>query len=138
LPARENAGHARKIKQRQKFMTDQVLDARGINRLPHAGPSNRQAFWSGIFSMALCVFVLIASEFMPVSLLTPLATDLNVKEGLAGYGIAISGAFAVLASLSMSTIARSMNRKTLLLLLTGLMCVSGLIVGLSSSYLVYM
>ncbi|MEC4718234.1 MFS transporter [Noviherbaspirillum sp. CPCC 100848] len=88
--------------------------------------------------MTLCVFALIASEFMPVSLLTPLAADLHVSEGLAGYGIAISGAFAVLTSLSISTIAGSMNRKTLLLLLTGLMCVSGLIVGLSSNYVVYM
>ncbi|TFW08144.1 MFS transporter [Oxalobacteraceae bacterium OM1] len=88
--------------------------------------------------MTLCVFALIASEFMPVSLLTPLAADLHVSEGLAGYGIAISGAFAVLTSLSISTLAGSMNRKTLLLLLTGVMCVSGLIIGLSSNYVVYM
>ncbi|HEX8614657.1 MAG TPA: MFS transporter [Telluria sp.] len=88
--------------------------------------------------MTLCVFALIASEFMPVSLLTPLAADLHVSEGAAGYGISISGAFAVLASLSISTIAASMNRKTLLLLLTGLMCVSGLIVGLSANYVVFM
>ena len=33
--------------------------------------------------MTLCVFALIASEFMPVSLLTPIATDLGVSEGLA-------------------------------------------------------
>ena len=26
--------------------------------------------WGGIFAMTLCVFALIASEFMPVSLLT--------------------------------------------------------------------
>nr|WP_089400026.1 MFS transporter [Noviherbaspirillum humi] len=88
--------------------------------------------------MTLCVFALIASEFLPVSLLTPLAADLHVSEGSAGYGIAISGAFAVLTSLSIATIAGSMNRKTLLLLLTGLMCVSGLIVGLSSGYVQYM
>ncbi|MBW3497372.1 MFS transporter [Janthinobacterium sp. NKUCC08_JDC] len=88
--------------------------------------------------MTLCVFTLIASEFMPVSLLTPLAADLHVSEGLAGYGIAISGAFAVLASLSIATLAASMNRKTLLLLLTGLMCVSALVVGLATSYAMYM
>ncbi|WP_102294457.1 MFS transporter [Janthinobacterium sp. AD80] len=88
--------------------------------------------------MTLCVFTLIASEFMPVSLLTPLAADLRVSEGLVGYGIAISGAFAVLASLSISTLAASMNRKTLLLLLTGLMCVSALVVGLATSYAMYM
>jgi predicted MFS family arabinose efflux permease len=122
----------------QKFMTDQVLDAQRGNGLSRTGAGDQQAFWSGIFSMTLCVFALIASEFMPVSLLTPLAADLHVSEGLAGYGIAISGAFAVLTSLSISTIAGSMNRKTLLLLLTGLMCVSGLIVGLSSNYVVYM
>lgn len=34
--------------------------------------------------MTLCVFVLIASEFMPVSLLTPITRDLGVTEGLAG------------------------------------------------------
>lgn len=119
-------------------MTDQVLDVQRGNALARPGAVDRQAFWGGVFSMTLCVFALIASEFMPVSLLTPLSADLHVSEGLAGYGIAISGAFAVLTSLSISTIAGSMNRKTLLLLLTGLMCVSGLIVGLSSNYVVYM
>lgn len=88
--------------------------------------------------MTLCVFALIASEFMPVSLLTPIASELHVSEGWAGYGIAISGAFAVLASLSISTIAGSLDRKTLLLLLTGLMGVSGLIIALAHNYLVYM
>src|SRR3546814_15710215 len=80
--------------------------------------------------MTLCVFALIASEFMPVSLLTPIAAELQVSEGWAGYGIAISGAFAVLTSLCISTVAGSMNRKTLILILTGLMGVSGLIVQL--------
>ncbi|WP_416397385.1 MFS transporter [Allohahella sp. A8] len=96
------------------------------------------AHWSGVFAMSLCVFTLIASEFMPVSLLTPIASDLQVSEGLVGYGIAISGFFAVLASLSISSIARTMNRKTLLLLLTALMGVSGLIVGFASGYVTYM
>lgn len=119
-------------------MTYQVLDARARHGLARISAGDHQASWGGVFSMTLCVFALIASEFMPVSLLTPLATDLHVSEGLAGYGIAISGAFAVLTSLSISMIAGSMNRKTLLLLLTGLMGVSGLIVGLSSNYGVYM
>jgi len=88
--------------------------------------------------MTLCVFVLIASEFMPVSLLTPIAGDLGVTEGLAGQGIAISGALAVLTSLSLSHIAGNMNRKTLLLGMTVLMAASGLIIAFASSYLVYM
>lgn len=96
------------------------------------------AHWNGVFAMTLCVFVLIASEFMPVSLLTPLATDLGVTEGLAGLGIAISGAFAVLTSLTLSGLAGNVNRKHLMLGMTVLMAISGAIIGLASSYLVYM
>src|ERR1700709_346045 len=102
-------------------MTDQVLDAPRSDTLARTGAGTRQASWSGVFAMTLCVFALIASEFMPVSLLTPMAADLHVSEGLAGRGIAISGAFAVVASLFISALAGSMNRKTLLLALTGVM-----------------
>ncbi|GLR10308.1 MFS transporter [Mixta theicola] len=96
------------------------------------------AYWSGVFAMTLCVFVLIASEFMPVSLLTPIATDLGVTEGLAGQGIAISGALAVLTSLAISRIAGNLNRKFLLLGMTVLMAISGAIIAMASSYQVYM
>lgn len=88
--------------------------------------------------MSLCVFALIASEFMPVSLLTPMAAELQVSEGLIGQGIAISGVFAVLTSLSVSTLAGSMNRKTLLLGLTALMAVSGALVATAPGYLLFM
>lgn len=65
----------------------------------------KHAHWGGVFAMTLCVFVLIASEFMPVSLLTLIASDLHITEGLAGQGIAISGALAVITSLTISHIA---------------------------------
>ncbi len=109
-----------------------------MSTLSQTTQSNERAYWGGIFAMTLCVFVLIASEFMPVSLLTPIASDLGVTEGLAGQGIAISGALAVLTSLSLSHIAGNINRKTLLLGMTILMAASGLIIAFASSYLVYM
>ncbi|MFK3709636.1 MFS transporter [Leclercia adecarboxylata] len=109
-----------------------------MSTLSQSTQSKEHAYWGGIFAMTLCVFVLIASEFMPVSLLTPIAGDLGVTEGLAGQGIAISGALAVLTSLSLSHIAGNMNRKTLLLGMTVLMAASGLIIAFASSYLVYM
>lgn len=119
-------------------MTTQAGEAQAatisIQRDTDAQPAN----WSGVLAMSLCVFALIASEFMPVSLLTPIAADLRVSEGMAGQGIAISGAFAVLTSLSISWLAGGMNRKTLLLALTALMAVSGAVVALAPSYLIYM
>lgn len=109
-----------------------------MSTLSQTTQSNERAYWGAIFAMTLCVFVLIASEFMPVSLLTPIARDLGVTEGLAGQGIAISGALAVLTSLSLTHIAGNMNRKTLLLGMTALMAASGLLIAFASSYLVYM
>ena len=103
-----------------------------------ASHTTSSAHWGGVFAMTLCIFVLIASEFLPVSLLTPLAKDLQVSEGLAGQGIAISGAFAVLISLTISRLAGDLNRKYLLLGLTFLMAVSGMIIALASSYWAYM
>lgn len=97
-----------------------------------------RANWSAVFAMTLCVFVLIASEFMPVSLLTPLALDFQVTEGMAGQGITISGIFAVITSLFISALTRHLNRKALLLGLTVLMGVSGAMIALANNYYIYM
>lgn len=119
-------------------MTAQVINTPTAQPMEASTAGEQPAYWSGVFAMTLCVFALIASEFMPVSLLTPMATDLHISEGLAGYGIAISGAFAVLTSLTITRLAGAMDRKRLLLLLTALMCASGLVVGLAPNYTVYM
>ena len=103
-----------------------------------SGLHNTRAYWSGVLAMTLCVFVLIASEFMPVSLLTPIAGDLHITEGLAGQGIALSGALAVLTSLTISRLTGSLDRKWLLLGLTALMAASGLMIAQASSFPVYM
>lgn len=94
--------------------------------------------WSGVFAMTLCVFTLIASEFMPVSLLTPVAADLGVSEGLAGQALSVSGGFAVLTSLFISSLARNMDRRVLLLWMTFLMFVSAGMTTLAPSYAVYL
>ncbi len=88
--------------------------------------------------MALCVSVLIASEFMPVSLLTPIAADLGVSEGNTGQAISISGVFAVMTSLFIATVTRHLDRRVVVLGLTGLLIVSGATVTFAPSYTVLM
>jgi predicted MFS family arabinose efflux permease len=119
-------------------MTAEAIGASACSVASGERGEAQPAHWGGVFAMTLCVFALIASEFMPVSLLTPLATDLKVTEGMAGQGIAISGAFAVLTSLSIAAIAARIDRRKLLLSLTALMCLSGAIVALAPNYLTYM
>ncbi|WP_049730979.1 MFS transporter [Rhizobium ecuadorense] len=96
------------------------------------------ANWSAVVAMSLCVFVLIASEFLPVSLLTPIAGELALSEGQAGQAISISGLFAVVTSLFISYLSRTIDRKIVLLSLTGLMCGSGMVVALAPNYPVLM
>ena len=99
---------------------------------------DRPARWGAIYAMALCSFVLIASEFMPVSLLSPIAHTLNLTEGKAGQAISISGLFAVITSLSLSSVLGKTDRRIVLLVLTSLLVVSGAIVAFAPTYLVFM
>lgn len=94
--------------------------------------------WGAVFALTLCVGTLIASEFMPVSLLTPIAADLHITEGNAGQAIAVSGIFAVLTSLGISQAIRGMNRRTVLLALAVLMTASGLVVAFAPNAAVFM
>lgn len=106
-------------------MTDHLLP------VPHKS-------WGAVFAMSLAAFVLVASEFMPVSLLTPIAADLHITEGQAGQGISVSGLFALFTSLLIASVATRVDRKPLLLSLTLLMILSGTVVAFAPNYWVFM
>lgn len=100
--------------------------------------TNPAAAWSAVLSMALCVAMLIASEFMPVSLLTPMAEGLRATEGQTGQAISISGLFAVAASLLITTVAGQLNRKGVLVAMTAFMLASLVLVAAAPSFAVLM
>ena len=101
-------------------------------------PASRFASWSAVGALTLCVSTLIASEFMPVSLLTPIAADLQMTEGRVGQAIAVCGVFAVATSLLLSSVTRNLDRKHVLLALTGLMIMSGAMVAFAPNPAVFM
>lgn len=94
--------------------------------------------WGAVLSMALCVAMLLASEFMPVSLLTPMAESLGAKEGATGQAISISGLFALAASLMITTVAGQLDRKWVLVGLTTLMLLSLAMVAMAPNFAVLM
>lgn len=96
------------------------------------------AAWGAVGSMAMTVCVLIASEFMPVSLLTPIARDLTMLEGQAGQAISISGFFAVVTSLFVARLTAGIDRKTVLTWLSGLLVLSAVVVTFAPNYWVLM
>ncbi|MBG3852633.1 MFS transporter [Xanthomonas sp. WHRI 8391] len=99
-----------------------------------AAPAATRQTWSAVGSMSLCVALLIASEFMPVSLLTPIAADLHASAGMAGQAISISGLFAVVASLLIAPLSSRFNRRHVLLTLTTAMLVSLLLIANAHSF----
>jgi predicted MFS family arabinose efflux permease len=86
----------------------------------------------------LGAFALVASEFMPVSLLTQVSSDLQVTAGQAGQAISVSGAFALATSLASAPLAGKLDRKLLLLVLTLMMMVAGTVTAFAPSYAVFM
>lgn len=94
--------------------------------------------WSAVGSMTLCVALLIAAEFMPVSLLTPIAQDLHATAGMTGQAISISGLFAVLTSLLIAPLAGRLDRRVVLMALTGCMLASLALIALAPSFVVLM
>ena len=94
--------------------------------------------WGAVFALTLCVATLIASEFMPISLLTPIAADLHMTEGRVGQAISVSGIFAVLTSLVIASATRGINRRIVLLALTFVMIASGVVVAVAPNAGVFM
>jgi len=91
------------------------------------------AAWLAVFSLAMGVFGLLTAEYLPASLLTPMATDLGVSEALAGQAVTVTAVVALFAGLLVPRLTRNLDRRVVLLSFTLLMIVSNLLVALSSS-----
>ena len=87
--------------------------------------------WGAVFAIAFGVIVLTAAQTLPVSLLTPLAADLRISEGLAGQTVTATSAVAFVTSLVIAFAARNLDRRVLLLLLALLQVVSNLLVAVA-------
>ena len=96
------------------------------------------AAWGAVLSMSLSAAMLIAAEFMPVSLLTPMAAGLRGSEGATEQAISISGLFALAASLMVTTVAGRLNRKWVLVGVTALMLLSLVMVAMAPNFSVLM
>ena len=116
-------------------MIPEPIDKTSTIPLPTLSP--RQT-WSAVGSMAMCVALLIASEFMPVSLLTPIAHDLHATQGMAGQAISISGLFAVATSIFIATLAGRFDRRHVLIGMTGLMLCSLILIAEAPNFLILM
>lgn len=101
-------------------------------------PEMAETPWAAVTCLSLLTFLLVGLEFLPVSLLTPIARDLSVSEGQAGLAITMSGVFAVLTSLFGNGFLSKVDRKAVVLFYTGILVISSLAVALAPNFAVFL
>lgn len=90
--------------------------------------------WSAVFAVAFCVACLITVEFLPVSLLTPMALDLGVSEGVAGQTVTVTAFVAMFASLFITSVIRAADRRYVVIAFAVLLTLSCLLVSCANNF----
>lgn len=90
--------------------------------------------WPGVASIAAGTFLLVTTEFLPIGLLSPLATDLHVSEGVAGLSVTAPGFIAAIAGPALALAAGRIDRRILIIALTGAVVASNLIGGVAPNF----
>lgn len=95
----------------------------------HTGASPQAPLWGAVASMALGVFGLVTAEFLPASLLTPIANELGITEGAAGQAVTVTAVVGMIASLLITSAARRVDRRHLMMFFSALLIISNLMVA---------
>jgi DHA1 family purine ribonucleoside efflux pump-like MFS transporter len=77
-----------------------------------------------VASLALGVFGLVTAEFLPASLLTVMAADLGVSNGLAGQAVTTTALVGAVAAPAVPLLTRRLERQHVMLALTALLVLS--------------
>jgi predicted MFS family arabinose efflux permease len=72
---------------------------------------------------------LITAEFLPASLLTPMAASLGVSEGMAGQAVTATALVALVTGLLITPATRKIDRRWVLMFFSVLQIISSLLVA---------
>lgn len=97
---------------------------------------NKESFtrWLPLVGLTFAVFVFNTSEFMPIGLLTDIATDLNISEARAGLLISVYAWVVAIMSLPLMIMVSKMELKRLLLSIIALFVVSHVASAFAEGY----
>src|ERR1051325_7583737 len=93
---------------------------------PEAQPPAAPA-WAAVLSLAFGVFGLVTAEFLPASLLTPIAADLGVTDGSAGQAVTATAVIGAIAGVTLPILTRRFDRRIVMWSLTLLLIVSSVL-----------
>lgn len=89
--------------------------------------------WAAVTSLTFGVFGLVTAEFLPASLLTPMADDVGVSVGAAGQAVTATAVVGAIAGLAAAIVTRGIDRRIVIWSLTGLLIVSSVIAAIATN-----
>jgi len=90
------------------------------------------ANWPAVLSMAITMFALVCSELLPISILTPMAKDLEMSVGEAGQAVTATAVVAAVASPAVIVLAGRIDRRLLIRGLTVVLLLSSLLASVAT------
>lgn len=90
--------------------------------------------WLPLIGLTFAVFVFNTTEFMPIGLLSDIASDLHVSDARAGMLISVYAWVVALMSLPLMIVASRMELKRLLLTIIAVFVVSHVASALAEGY----
>ncbi|UVK50102.1 MFS transporter (plasmid) [Mesorhizobium sp. AR02] len=94
--------------------------------------------WGAVISLALGTFGLVTAEFLPASVLTPLARDLGITEGAAGQTMTATAIAAAISAPTMAIITKRLDRRIVLWAMMLLQILSNLLAEVAWSLPVFL
>lgn len=103
----------------------------------HRNRRTSEAWWA-VGSIAAGTFVLVNTEFLPIGLLSHLARDLAVSEGVAGLSVTAPDLIAALVAPALVLLIGRMNGRGVMIALTASNVVSNVVAAIATSLLIFL
>ncbi|MEV4397159.1 MFS transporter [Nonomuraea sp. NPDC049607] len=112
-----------------------TIGARPSDAAQGPGPSPVRG-WFAILAVTLGIFALMTSELLPVGLLTPIGTALDLSEGTTALMVTVPGLVAAVAAPLVTVATARIDRRLVLALLIGIVGAANLASAFATSFAV--
>jgi len=110
-----------------------TLDAASASLLPPVVEAERTPAWAAVLSLTVGVFGLVTAEFLPASLLTPIAADLGISVGTAGQAVTATAVVAAIAGPAIVVGTGTLDRRLIVWGLSALLVLSNVLAAVASN-----
>ncbi|QIS14849.1 MFS transporter [Nocardia arthritidis] len=90
--------------------------------------------WSGVAAVMLGIFAIVTTEMLPVGLLTSIAGDFTISDGMAGLMMTVPGLVAAAAAPVVTVATARVDRRIMLCLFIFLLIVADLLMAVTPVY----